>query len=75
MDEELLATLEEGIREAVKLLVEKINDKTANASDIRQLHSFAKEAGIDLRFNQQRPTPLGDEVLASLADIDPDLLN
>lgn len=72
--DDLLALLEEGIRDSVRLLVLKVREGTASAADIRMLREFASEAGLGLRAGHQ-PTPLGDEVLASMADVDPDLLN
>lgn len=73
-DDELHELLERGIRDAVRLLVEKVNEGTASAADIGKLREFAAEAGIGLRAGPSA-TPLGDDVLESLGNVDPDMLN
>ena len=73
-NDELIALLELGITKAVELLVERVADGKASASDISQLRGLFADAGGSLTFNG-RPNPVGDEVLESLKDIDPDLLN
>ena len=73
-DGELLELLEEGLREAVRLLVEKVRDGQASAADIAQLRALHKDAGGALSFSG-RTTELGDDVLASLSDVDPSIMN
>ena len=72
-NEDLLGLLEDGLRESVKMLVEKVKAGTASASDVSQLRSMAKELGIELSAHG-KPTPVGDDVLASMQDVDRDLL-
>lgn len=74
--EELLALLEDGIESAVVSLVKRIEEGQASAADIGQLRALFKDAGGSLTMpGSQQPNQLGDSVLTSMADIDPDLIN
>lgn len=73
-NEELLALLEEGMVAASRHLVSKIKAGEACAADISTLRALFKDAGGSLTFAGQA-NEVGDEVLAGMADIDPNMLN
>lgn len=73
-NDDLLELLESGLKAAAEKLVARIKAGEFSAADVAQLRSMARDAGITLSFNG-RPTPVGDSVLESLSDVDPDLLN
>lgn len=74
VDEDLLRLLEEGLGESVRTLVRRSKEGKISAAEIAQLRAMARDAGMVLSFNG-KPTPVGDDVLESLKDVDPDLLN
>lgn len=74
MDDELLALMDEGIKEACRFLVKKIQNGDANASDINQLRTLHREAGGTLNF-AGKATHVGDSVLESMKDIDERMFN
>ncbi len=73
-NEEVLELLEEATSDAAELLARRIKEGRATAADINCMRAMAKELGITLCISA-RTTPVGDKVLASLSDIDPELLN
>ena len=75
MDDALLDKLQKALFAAIDRLVERAEDGTITAADITHLRALYKEAGGELMSFQGRPTELGDEVLASLATLDLDMLN
>ncbi len=72
IDQKLLDLIEEGVAEAARGLVRRIKNGEFSAADVAQLRSMAKDLGLEFRVGS-RPTPLGDEVLESLLDVDPSL--
>lgn len=72
-DAEIRAILERGIRAAAQELVRRIEEGTCSAADIAQLRAMYKDCGGTMAFGG-RPTPVGDAVLESLANIDFDML-
>lgn len=72
-NEELIALLERGVTTAAEKLVARIEAGEFSAADVAQLRGMFKDAGGTFVFNG-RPTPAGDSVLESLADIDLDML-
>ena len=73
-DVELRLLLEEGLCVAAENLVARIKAKEFSAADVNVLRQMARDAGISLSFSG-KPTPVGEAVLVSLADVDPELLN
>lgn len=73
-DDELVEILEEGLRDSARTLVRKAKAGEASAADIAQLRGLFKDAGGSLTF-RSKPNEVGDEILASMADVDPDLVN
>jgi hypothetical protein len=63
-----------GIRVATMHLVKKAELGDLTASELAQLRAIHRDAGGTLAFGGA-PTALGDDVLASMADLDPNLLN
>lgn len=74
MNDELLAKLEAALMCAIDRLVERAEDGTITAADITHLRGLYREAGGELRYGSA-PTEMGDDVLASLANVDLEHLN
>lgn len=72
-DAEMRTILARGIASAAKELVRRVEDGSCSAADIAQLRGMFKDAGGTLSTSMG-PTPLGDDVLESLANIDPSML-
>jgi hypothetical protein len=73
-DAEMRAILERGMTAAAQELVRRVEEGTCSAADIAQLRAMFKDCGGSLTFGG-RVSPVGDSVLESLANIDPDMLN
>jgi hypothetical protein len=73
-NEELLEILSESVGDAATFLADKIKAGDASAADISAMYKMFRDAGGSLEF-AGRLTPVGDDVMDSLADIDMDLLN
>ena len=66
--------LERALMAAIDRLVDRAEDGTISAADISHLRALYREAGGELLGFQGQPTELGDDILASLANVDPELL-
>lgn len=72
-DAEMRTILERGIVAAAEELVKRVEAGTCSAADVAQLRGMYKDCGGTLSFGDHR-TPVGDSVLDSLSNIDPDML-
>lgn len=75
MTDELEELLRKTLLESVKVMAERAQEGTITAADIRHIRELYKECGGELLNFQGTPTSLGDDVLASLANIDMDSIN
>jgi hypothetical protein len=73
-ERDLVAALEKGVIDAAHKLALKAKEGTISAAEIAQLRAMFRDAGGTLMFGS-KATPVGDDVLASMADIDLDMLN
>lgn len=72
-DIEMRAILERGMRAAAQALVERVEAREFSAADVAQIRAMYKDCGGVLSFGGH-PTAIGDDVLESLSNIDPDML-
>lgn len=72
--DELLDILEEGLRASARTLVQRAQAGECTAAEVAQIRAMFKEAGGSLKFGG-KTNEVGDEILASMADIDVDMLN
>lgn len=73
-NDDLRELLEEGLKEGARGLVDRIKRREFSAADVAQIRGMARDAGITLSF-AGKATPVGDDVLETLKDVDLDLLN
>jgi len=72
--EEILEILAQAVGDSAVHLAQKIKNGEPTAADIAMALRMFKDAGGSLTFGAQ-PTALGDEVLASMAELDDTMFN